>query len=82
MPRMRTFLAIDLGEKIRDRLVALQEYLAIESPDVKWVEPDNLEALSKGLQRWLDETPVPKWKEYCKENSWERNGEIVIQQMS
>src|SRR4051794_19739095 len=42
MPRLRTFLAIDLGEKIRDRLVSLQESLAIESPDVKWVEPENL----------------------------------------
>ena len=42
MPRIRTFLAIDLGEKIRTRLVSLQEQLAIEAPDVKWVEPENL----------------------------------------
>jgi 2'-5' RNA ligase len=42
MPRMRTFLAIDVGEAIRDNLVALQDTLTVESPDVKWVEPDNL----------------------------------------
>jgi RNA 2',3'-cyclic 3'-phosphodiesterase len=42
MARIRTFLAINLGEKIRDRLVSLQEQLAIEAPDVKWVEPKNL----------------------------------------
>jgi RNA 2',3'-cyclic 3'-phosphodiesterase len=42
MPRIRTFLAIDLGAKMRGRLVALQEQLATEAPDVKWVEPENL----------------------------------------
>src|SRR5438093_475994 len=42
MARVRTFLGIDLGEKIRERLVSLQEQLAIEAPDVKWVEPENL----------------------------------------
>lgn len=42
MARVRTFLGIDLGEEIRDRLVALQEELAEAAPDVKWVEPENL----------------------------------------
>jgi RNA 2',3'-cyclic 3'-phosphodiesterase len=42
MSRMRTFLGIDLGEKIRDRLVSLQENLAGDAPGVKWVEPANL----------------------------------------
>ena len=42
MARIRTFLAIDLGEKIRNRLVSLQEELALDVPEVKWVEPDNL----------------------------------------
>jgi 2'-5' RNA ligase len=42
MPRIRTFLGIDLGEKIRDRLVSLQEDLAPIASDVKWVEPENL----------------------------------------
>lgn len=42
MPRVRTFLGVDLGEEIRARLIALQEELAALAPDVKWVEPDNL----------------------------------------
>jgi len=42
MARVRTFLAIDLGEKVRDRMVSLQEDLAIEAPDVNWVEPKNM----------------------------------------
>ena len=42
MPRLRTFLAVEVGEEIRERLVALQEELATDAPDVKWVEPGNL----------------------------------------
>jgi 2'-5' RNA ligase len=42
MPRVRTFIAIDPGKAIRDRLVALQESLARAGPEVKWVERENL----------------------------------------
>jgi 2'-5' RNA ligase len=42
MSRIRTFIAVDLGKAIRDRLVALQETLARAGTEVKWVEPDNL----------------------------------------
>src|SRR6516164_8699319 len=42
MARVRTFLGIDLGEKIRDRLVSLQQDLGTIASDVKWVEPENL----------------------------------------
>lgn len=42
MPRIRTFLGIDIGPDIRDRLVALQEELAEVEGEVKWVEPENL----------------------------------------
>ncbi len=42
MPRIRTFLALDLGEKIRTQLVNLQEALTPLMPEVKWVEPENL----------------------------------------
>ncbi len=42
MARVRTFLAIDVGEDIRDQLVFLQEQFAKVAPDVKWVEPENL----------------------------------------
>src|SRR5437660_8864706 len=42
MKRLRTFLAVDLGKTIRDRLVSLQERLTPSAPPVKWVELDNL----------------------------------------
>ena len=42
MKPTRTFIAIDPGNAIRDRLVSLQEKLAKTGADVKWVEHDNL----------------------------------------
>ena len=43
MPRrVRTFIAVDLGKTLRDRLVSLQENLARAAADVKWVEVENL----------------------------------------
>src|SRR5438552_716438 len=42
MARLRTFMAIDLGKPIRDRLVSLQERLGQSGAPVKWVEPENL----------------------------------------
>jgi 2'-5' RNA ligase len=42
MGRLRTFIAIDLGQALRDRCVAMQETLARQGADMKWVEADNL----------------------------------------
>jgi 2'-5' RNA ligase len=42
MSRVRTFVAIDPGKAIRDRLVSLQENLGRAGTEVKWVEPENL----------------------------------------
>jgi 2'-5' RNA ligase len=42
MTRVRTFIALDPGKAIRDRLVGLQKDLARSGTEVKWVEPDNL----------------------------------------
>ncbi len=42
MPRLRTFIAIDTGQSIRDRIVAFQTKLKPELPGVGWVEPENL----------------------------------------
>jgi len=39
---MRTFIAINLGNLLRDRCIALQETLADSGTDVKWVEKENL----------------------------------------
>jgi 2'-5' RNA ligase len=42
MSRTRTFIGIDVGKPIRDRLISLQELLAGAGTEVKWVEPANL----------------------------------------
>jgi 2'-5' RNA ligase len=42
MARVRTFIAIDPGKPIRDRMVALQQNLARAGTELKWVEPENL----------------------------------------
>ncbi len=42
MPRIRTFIALDPGKAVRDRMVILQEKLKQSVSDVKWVEPSNL----------------------------------------
>ena len=46
-----------------------------------WVEPDQLETLIAGLHRWRLAPPVPQWEAYEADNSWQRNGEIVISRM-
>jgi 2'-5' RNA ligase len=42
MARLRTFIAIDVGEAIRDRCLALQDTLSRAGTDVKWVEAENV----------------------------------------
>jgi 2'-5' RNA ligase len=42
MSRIRTFIAVDPGKAIRDRIIALQKTLGRAATEVKWVEPDNL----------------------------------------
>jgi 2'-5' RNA ligase len=42
MPRVRTFIALDPGQAVKDRIIALQENLARTGADVKWVGPANL----------------------------------------
>lgn len=42
MARLRTFIGIDPGKPIRDRMVALQKTFARTGAQVKWVEPFNL----------------------------------------
>jgi 2'-5' RNA ligase len=42
MARLRTFIALDLGPAIRERLVSLQENFESQASGVKWVEPENL----------------------------------------
>jgi RNA 2',3'-cyclic 3'-phosphodiesterase len=42
MPRIRTFIAVDLAAGVKDRLTRLQETLGGEGAGVKWTRPENL----------------------------------------
>jgi 2'-5' RNA ligase len=72
MGRLRTFIAIDLGKPIRDRLVTLQERLAQSGAPVKWVEIENLHVTLLFLGE-VDERDVPAVcgavAGVCKENA-------------
>jgi len=58
MARLRTFIAVDIGQAIRDRAVALQGKLAQTGSDVKWVEPENLHVTLLFLGE-VDDREVP-----------------------
>jgi 2'-5' RNA ligase len=42
MARMRTFIAIDVDQTIRERCLALQDTLARQGAELKWVEKENI----------------------------------------
>jgi 2'-5' RNA ligase len=42
MARIRTFIAVDVSEGVKDRLTGLQEKLAPEVGEVKWVRPESM----------------------------------------
>lgn len=42
MARTRTFIAVDIGEEIRDNAIALQQSLARTGASVKWVSPESM----------------------------------------
>ncbi len=46
---MRTFIAIELPQGIKDSLSRLQEELKASGADVKWVEPNNIHLTLKFL---------------------------------
>jgi len=56
--RLRTFIAVDLGKPLRDRLVGLQESLARGGAEVKWVEVENLHVTMLFLGE-VDERELP-----------------------
>lgn len=59
MSRLRTFIAVEPGKAIRDRLVALQDSLAGLAQDVKWVEAENLHVTLLFLGEVVDKE-IPK----------------------
>jgi len=46
---MRTFIAIELSDEIRERLVQIESHLKYAGADVKWVEKDNIHLSLKFL---------------------------------
>ena len=42
MARIRTFIALDPGKIIRDRLISFQKILTNAGTEIKWVDPPNL----------------------------------------
>src|SRR5205085_1118704 len=42
MSRVRTFIAVEIGDEIRKNAVALQQRLAKADPDVRWATPDTM----------------------------------------
>jgi 2'-5' RNA ligase len=58
MARLRTFIAVDLGQQLRDRCAAMQENLTRLGADLKWVERENLHVTLLFLGE-VDERDVP-----------------------
>ena len=46
-----------------------------------WVEPDRLPDLVYGLHKWRSAAPTPRWEDYERENSWQRNADTVASRM-
>ena len=46
---MRTFIAIELSEEIKDSLTQIQSHLKYAGADVKWIEKDNIHLTLKFL---------------------------------
>jgi hypothetical protein len=45
------------------------------------VEPDDSEAIGRGIHLWLRGIPAPSWDGYERDNSWEKNAEIVCDRL-
>jgi glycosyltransferase involved in cell wall biosynthesis len=46
-----------------------------------WVEPDDPATVAHGIAEWIQNPPTPRWAEYMKDNSWQRNAEIIAANM-
>ncbi|MFH0763824.1 MAG: RNA 2',3'-cyclic phosphodiesterase [Candidatus Omnitrophota bacterium] len=58
---MRTFIAIELSDEIKDTLAQIQSHLKYAGADVKWVEKDNIHLTLKFLGE-IDEKKCEKVK--------------------
>lgn len=46
-----------------------------------WLEPDSEETLAQGLEQLLKLSPTPDWDGYERDNSWDRNAQLVVKRM-
>jgi 2'-5' RNA ligase len=58
---MRTFIAIELSDKIKGSLAQIQSHLKYSAADIKWVEPSNIHLTLKFLGE-IDEKTCEKVK--------------------
>lgn len=62
MKSLRTFIAVEISDAVRDKVVALIELLGSASADVKWVEPHNLHL----TLQFLGDVPERQIPDVCK----------------
>ena len=46
-----------------------------------WVEPDDPAAVVAGLKQLLAARLIPRWEDYARDNSWERNATLVRERL-
>jgi len=47
-----------------------------------WVEPDSLDSIIEGIQKWLDNLPHPQWEIFFESHSWLLNAQLVVNRFS
>jgi len=47
-----------------------------------WVEPDDVDSIVNGIEKWLKNPPIPRWEQYFEENSWMLNARLVVNSLS
>ncbi len=48
----------------------------------RWVEPDSVDAIADGLAKLLVGPPTPEWERYEREQSWQKNAEIILDRIA
>jgi glycosyltransferase involved in cell wall biosynthesis len=46
-----------------------------------WIEPGEPDAVVRGVRDWISNKTEPRWDAYDRDNSWDRNAEIVVREM-
>ena len=67
---VRTFIAVELSDRVRQQAVALVESLAAAGADVKWVNAENLHLTIK----FLDEVALKEIPRVCEAVAWAAAG--------